>query len=52
MANDYMVQALEMKHKADQLLKEAAQKTGLVEQIDQARQNYLNRKEMAETALY
>jgi hypothetical protein len=52
MANDYMVQALEMKQKADQLLKEAAQKTGLVEQIDQARQNYLNRKEMAEKSLY
>jgi hypothetical protein len=52
MANDYMIQALEMKQKADQLMKEAAQKTGLVEQIDQARQNYLNRKAMAETALY
>jgi|GEM_PF-4644580 len=52
MANDYMVQSLEMKQKADQLMKEAAQKTGLVEQIDQARQNYLNRKVMAETALY
>jgi hypothetical protein len=52
MANDYMVQSLEMKQKADQLMKEAAQKTGLVEQIDQARQNYLNRKAMAETALY
>ncbi len=40
MANDYMLQALEMKQKADGLMKEAAQKTGLVEQIDQARQNY------------
>ncbi len=52
MANDYMLQALEMKQKADGLMKEAAQKTGLVEQIDQARQNYLNRKAMAETTLY
>ncbi len=47
-----MLQALEMKQKADGLMKEAAQKTGLVEQIDQARQNYLNRKAMAQTALY
>jgi hypothetical protein len=44
MANDYLVKSLQMKQKADQLLKEAAQKSVVVGQVDQSRQFYLNRK--------
>ncbi len=44
MANDYLVKSLEMKQKADQLMKEASVKSPVVQQIDQSRQYYLNRK--------
>ncbi len=44
MASDYLVKSLEMKQKADNLIKEAMQKVPVVQQIDQSRQFYLNRK--------
>lgn len=44
MASDYLVKSLGMKQKADDLMKEATQKAPVVQEIDQARQFYLNRK--------
>jgi hypothetical protein len=44
MANDYMIKSVQMKQKADQLLQEATQKSSVVQQVDQSRQYFLNRK--------
>ncbi|MDJ1505233.1 hypothetical protein [Xanthocytophaga agilis] len=47
LASDYMVKSLEMKHKLDQLLKEASQKSAVVQQVDNAYQASLVRKELS-----
>jgi hypothetical protein len=52
MAGDYLVKSLEMKQKADQLVKEAMQKAPVVEQIDQSGQFYLNRRALGQIPVY
>ncbi len=51
MANDYMIKSVQMKQKADQLLQEATQKSAVVQQVDQSRQYYLNRKALEQIAI-
>ena len=48
LANDYLVKSVEMKRKADQLLKEAGEKSPVVKQIDHAYQASLLRKQLSQ----
>lgn len=49
LANDYMLKSVEMKKKADQLLKEASEKPEIVRQVDHSYQAALMRKQLSKT---
>jgi hypothetical protein len=49
LAGDYMLKSVEMKKKADQLLKEASEKPQVVQQVDHSYQAALMRKQLSKT---
>ena len=51
LANDYMLKSVEMKRKADQLLREAAEKPKVVQEVDHSYQAARMRKQLAQTKL-
>ena len=52
MANDYLIKSVQMKQRADQLVQEATQKPAAVQQVDQSRQYYLNRKALEQIPIH
>ena len=51
LANDYMLKSVEMKKKADQLLREAAEKPKVVEQVDHSYQAARMRAQLSQTKI-
>ncbi|WP_313989131.1 hypothetical protein [Xanthocytophaga flavus] len=49
LANDYMLKSVEMKKKADQLLREASEKSKVVQQVDHSYQAARMRKQLSQT---